>query len=228
MRVSSIVQKLSPVVLTLFLAGCGSGQSNNKPASEPAAESATGESEAASKAEEAKAEKEEPEAAEEPAKIATAIRSPKDIITAPDTVFMFSFNASEPFQKADKECAEKSKDDPKKMADCMSKARKGFDADGFQFKEGEDGKWWWITHRKKGDRLIAVHRIQFEFGEEKDKTITIKPTGKDKGSSPMARVPKEMQFEVPNDSEIVVDDPKHGKLVYQAKIGIVGDQPPQR
>jgi cytoskeletal protein RodZ len=148
------------------------------------------------------------------------LRSAKDIITRQDVLFVFSFTASEPHQVAEKKCAEKSGDDPKKKADCMSKAGQSFDGDGMAFTE-VDGKWWWLTVRRKGTGLVTLHKVEIDFGDDGEKQITIKPHGPDKGTKP-GGLPKELVIEVPSESEIAVTDPKQGRLVYEAKMGLMG------
>ena len=151
-----------------------------------------------------------------------ATRTPTDILTAPDVVFLFSFNDSEPKAAAETKCTKKAGDNAKKMNECMATERKNFPADGYRFKKDEKGQWWWITVRQKGNRLVALHKIPVELGEETTNTVTLKPTGKDKGSAPM-NPPAKIVFEVPNDYQIAVKDPKAGRLVFQAKVGVVTD-----
>jgi hypothetical protein len=147
-------------------------------------------------------------------------RSALDILTAPDVVFLFSFNDSEPKQAAEEKCNAKAGNNPKKLNECMATARKAFPADGHRFKKDEKGQWWWITVRQSGNRLNALHKIPVEFGEETPTSVTLKPVGKDKGSAPM-NPPSKIVFEVPNDYQIALKDPKAGRLVFQAKIGVV-------
>ncbi len=147
-------------------------------------------------------------------------RTAQDILTAPDVVFLFSFNDSEPKQAAEEKCTKKAGDNPKKMNECMAEERKAFPADGHRFKKDDKGQWWWITVRQSGNRLTSLHKIPIEFGEETATSITLKPTGKDKGSAPM-NPPAKIVFEVPNDYQIALKDPKAGRLVYQAKVGVV-------
>jgi hypothetical protein len=149
-----------------------------------------------------------------------ATRTPTDILTAPDVVFLFSFNDSEPKAAAETKCTKKVGDNAKKMNECMATERKNFPADGYRFKKDEKGQWWWITVRQKGNRLVALHKIPVELGEETTNSVTLKPVGKDKGSSPMSP-PAKIVFEVPNDYQIAVKDPKAGRLVFQAKVGVV-------
>ena len=147
-------------------------------------------------------------------------RTVLDIITAPDVVFLFSFNDSEPKQAAEEKCTKKAGDNAKKMNECMAAERKKFPADGHRFKKDEKDQWWWITVRQNGNRLTALHKIPVEFGDETATSITLKPVGKDKGSAPM-NPPAKVEFEVPNDYQIALKDPKAGRLVFQAKVGVV-------
>jgi hypothetical protein len=149
-------------------------------------------------------------------------RTAQDILTAPDVVYLFSFNDSEPKQVAEEKCTKKAGDNPKKMNECMAGERKKFPADGHRFKKDERDQWWWITVRQTGNRLVALHRIPVEFGEETPTSVTLKPVGKDKGTKPM-NPPAQIVFEVPNDYQIALKDPKAGRLVFQAKVGVVTD-----
>lgn len=149
-------------------------------------------------------------------------RTALDILTAPDVVFLFDFNDSEPKQAAEEKCDKKAANNPKKKNECMAAERKAFPADGHRFKKDEKGQWWWITVRQNGNRLNALHKIPVEFGEETATSITLKPVGKDKGTAPM-NPPAKIVFEVPNDYQIALKDPKAGRLVFQAKVGVVTD-----
>jgi hypothetical protein len=149
-------------------------------------------------------------------------RSAADILTAPDVVFLFSFNDSEPKQVAEEKCDKKAGADAKKKNECMASARKAFPADGHRFKKDEKEQWWWITVRQNGNKLVALHKIPVEIAAETPTSVTLKPVGKDKGSAPMTP-PAQIVFEVPNDYQIALQDPKAGKLVFQAKVGVVSE-----
>jgi hypothetical protein len=148
-------------------------------------------------------------------------RSAQDILTSPDVVFMVSFNDSDVKQAADTKCTASSGNDPKKMNACMAKARKSLDVDGYRFKEA-DGNWWFLALRTQGKAIKTLHKFQIDFGPEKDGSIVIKPKGKDLGSA-AGRIPGPITIEVPNEDQIVLTDPKLGKLVYEAKIGLTSD-----
>lgn len=220
------VSSLCAVTLSILLTAACGGQ---KPAEAPdeKAESSSDASVAeekpdaaktdAAKADEKIADAKKPDAASDGPKPS---RSALDILTAPDVVFLFSFNDSEPKAAAEEKCTKKAGDNPKKLNECMAAERKKFPADGYRFKKDEKEQWWWITVRQTGNRLTALHKIPVEFGEETATSITLKPVGKDKGSAPM-NPPAKVEFEVPNDYQIAIKDPKAGRLVFQAKVGIV-------
>ena len=132
---------------------------------------------------------------------------------------MLSFNDSDVKQAAETKCTASSGNDPKKMNGCMAKARKAIDIDGYQFKE-IGGKWFWMTLRTEGKTLHTLHKFEIEFGPETPGSVTFKPKGKDLGSKP-GKLPGSVTVQVPNDYQISLDDPKLGKLVYEAKIGLL-------
>lgn len=209
----------SLLALGLLVVACGGGKPAQSPeaAGEPSEKADSAAEGKEPKAESAKAEGSKPAAAEEGPK---ATRTPTDILTAPDVVFLFSFNDSDPKQAAEEKCDKKAGDNPKKKNECMAAERKNFPADGHRFKKDEREQWWWITVRQTGNRLVALHKVPVEFVEETPTSVTLKPVGKDKGSSP-TNASSKVVFEVPNDYQIAVQDPKAGRLVFQAKVGVV-------
>jgi hypothetical protein len=218
------------VLLSLVsLLGCGGGgkpaeSAEGEPEAKADAKDATKEGDTDAKSDDAKSGDKDDKKAD--AKPAPADDGPKpsrtaqDILTSPDVVYLFSFNDSEPKQAAEEKCTKKAGDNPKKMNECMAAERKKFPADGHRFKKDERDQWWWITVRQNGNRLVALHKIPVEFGEETPTSVTLKPVGKDKGSAPM-NPPAKIVFEVPNDYQIAIKDPKAGRLVFQAKVGVV-------
>jgi hypothetical protein len=208
------------------LVGCGGGQSAEPEPETPAQseeapppeEPAEPSDEKSEGSDEPKADSEKAEETKEPAKPS---RSPKDILATEGMLFSFSFNDSEAGATAETECSEKSGDDPKKKAACMAKARDKIDHDGMIFKKETDGSWTWTTVRRAGAKITVLHKVAFEFGDEKGNTITLKIKGKDKGTKPKA-YPATVDIET-NDDGIVLNDPNLGKMVYVGKLGQVGD-----
>jgi hypothetical protein len=206
--------------LSLWLlgaSGCG-GADTKKPESAKKSDQAAGESKGGESKQKASAEP-QPEAAAEP----TTKRSPKDIITAPDVVFVLAFAKSEVGEEAQQACAKKAKDERKQKA-CMEKERKKVTSDMVSFAKDKKGKWWWMTARMQGAKLTYLHKVAIEFGEEKADSISIKPLGKDKGKKPWKQVPDKLTISVPDEFSIVLTDPTYGKMVFEAKIGIAGHE----
>jgi hypothetical protein len=145
-------------------------------------------------------------------------RSAQDILTAPDVVFMLSYNDSDVKQAAESKCSASSGTDQKKLKQCMAKARKSLDVDGYRF-EQKGGQWSFLTLHTQGKTIKTLHKFEVDFGPEKDGSITLKPKGKDTGSA-SGRLPGSITIQVPNEYQIVLTDPKLGKLVYEAKIGV--------
>jgi hypothetical protein len=229
MRMHSLVVSLIGLS-ALALPACGGSQ---KPAEEPAAEkSAEPAPEAKKDDTSTEPKKDEPKAdTKSDSKPADSggpevKRTAKDIITAPEVTFMFNFNDSEPKEKAEKTCSAQAGDDAKKMALCMKKESAKFQADGMQFKKDKDGEWTWVTLRRKGSAITILHNIHIDFGEDTPTSVVIKPKGKDTGKQP-GKVPSEVTIEVPNEFEIALKDPTYGRMVYEAKIGIMSSDKAQ-
>ena len=220
MRTYSLVSVLI-AAFGLSLGACGG---SSKPAEEPTATEPAKDDSAEAKPEAA------PEKQDEKPTEPTVTRTAKDIITAPEVTFMFSFNQSEPKEKAEAKCEGEAKSDPKKMALCMKKASAKFEADGIQFKKNDKGgedEWLWITVRRKGSALTTLHKIPVTFADDKATSVTLKPTGKDTGTKPMTP-PSEVLVEVPNEFSLVLKDPQFGRMVYEAKIGITSADKQER
>jgi hypothetical protein len=220
-RIVGMVGLLSCV---LVLSACGGGATPAAEAPEKGAKSSSkGDSSGAEESDEnpkkKAAKKEEPVEDTSPKPTRTA----QDIITAPDVSFVLSFTNSEVGEKAEESCSKKSKDNPKKKNQCMAKERKEIVADIHSFTKDKDGKWWWtISHMQGSSKLRSLHKIQIEFADDKADSITIKPVGKDRGTKPWGNPPGKVVISVPNEFSIELKDPTYGKMVYEAKIGIMG------
>lgn len=221
MRIHSLLASFA-LVSAATLVGCGGSQPK---AEEPSAEKTETKAEPKEEAAKDEPKKDEAKSDSKPAESSgpEVKRTAKDIITAPEVTFMFSFNDSEPKEKAEKECSAQAGEDAKKMALCMKKASGKFEADGMQFKKDDKGEWVWITLRRKGSSISILHKIHIDFGDDKPTSVVIKPSGKDTGKTP-GKFPSEVTVEVPNEFQIQLKDPTYGRMVYEAKIGIMSDE----
>jgi hypothetical protein len=220
---------LASIALTAlaFTACGGSTPPAESPPAEPAAAASAGAGAPAASAA-APAEKPAEPAAAEPGKKPGAApaagapaskRSARDILELKDTVFFLAFEDSDPKKAAEAGCTKSAGKNAKKMSACMAKAREQAD-EGYLFEQEKDGTMYWLVVHRKGNALVNVHKVKFEYGAESDTSVTIKPEGKDTGTKPWKKPPAEIKFEVPTDYRIIVRDPEHGKMVYEAKSGI--------
>lgn len=211
---------LNPYLLVALLFGIAACGGSQPPAEEPEAESAAEPSAAEPARPEPKTEvAEKPKPAPE-----REMPKPKEILTAPDVVFMFSMNGSDLLKEAEERCDKLSKGDAKKRASCLTKERGEVEAHGFQFlKEGET--WYWLTVRRRGGTLTNLHKIPIEFVDQRSNSIGLKPIGRDEGTQRGRGAPGDTTVEIPNEYQIVIMDPKRGKMVYEAKLGLIGEQP---
>lgn len=222
------MKTLLPSVVGLILGCCVFGCSS-APESPPASPPAATPSKAAanpSAAPPAAVDSAEP-AAEEPAPapqstsggdgLRKASRPPAVLITNPTALYVFNFAESEVGQAAKEKC-EAAGGERSEIAACLQKARDKVPVESLRFKK-KGTEYWWITLNRYKGNLLKWHIIQFQVGEETSDRVTLKPMGKDKGIAPMARIPRTLEIELPNDYSIVVNDAEFGKMVYDAKIG---------
>jgi hypothetical protein len=124
---------------------------------------------------------------------------------------------------AEEQCDKRAKDNPKKRAECMTKEKNKISTDGMVFSQ-EKNRWYWSTVRRKGKTLVYLHKVPVEFEKETATTVVLKPVGKDEGTMRGRGAPGETEVEVPNDYQMILQDPKHGKMVFEAKVGLLGEQ----
>jgi hypothetical protein len=149
-----------------------------------------------------------------------ASRPPAELITGPNLVYVFNFKESEVGLAAKKQCAEEN-DDPGALGACLQKARGKVPVELIRFIKEPNGELWWVTYNRYKGNLLKWHRVQFQPGEQSDDRVTLNLIGKDKGIAPMARVPRHLEIELPNDYSILVKDPENGTMLYDAKIGMM-------
>ena len=211
--------------LSMCVAACGG---SSKPAEEPSSSSSSEgkdaeagaekpESEAPAKSESKEAKKEEPKEESSEPKVT---RTAKDILTAPDVLFMFSWTSSDVKEKAEKQCDGEGSSNPKKRAACLDREKKKVDFDGIGFKQ-EKGRWYWLVIKRKGKTLVNLHKVPVEFVKDEEHSVVLKPAGKDEGTARGGAL-TETKVSVPNEYQIEIDDPSLGKVVYEAKIGLTG------
>jgi hypothetical protein len=147
-------------------------------------------------------------------------QKPQEIIGATDVIFLLAFDNSDAGKAADKKCSAVPGQEPSQVAACIEAARDKIQANAVRFTRDVSKNWWFSSMQKKGNNLVILHKVMFDFGDETDRSIVIKLKGKDQGVTPWALLPKEVRVEVLNDFTIALLDPQLGKLLYEAKVGI--------
>src|SRR5262245_51046796 len=189
------------------LVGCGGAETPS--AKSPDAEKAP---RAKSEEEPKKTAKAEAKGPDEPAEadpradgLRKASRPPADLITGPNLIYMFNFKESALGKAAQETCSEKAADSPKEMAACMEKARSKAQVESVRFVKAKSGEHWFITYNRYKGNLLKWHKVQYQAGEETADSITLNLIGKDEGIAPMAKVPRSISIDLPNDYSIVLN-----------------------
>lgn len=135
---------------------------------------------------------------------------------------MIRYDDSAPKQAADTACA-KAGDDPDARSQCLEKERSRFIADVLRFHKEDKGTTLTI-YRRQGNTLQEVSKSVVELGEQTPERVTLKVKS-DKGTRPLFVGKKALTISSSADStsNIELDDPRFGKLIYEARIGLVDD-----
>jgi hypothetical protein len=161
-----------------------------------------------------------PTAAPEPEK-PTRTQKPIAMLTARDAAFLVDYANSAAKQKAQAACETESKGDAEKQGACLTKAREKFQPDVLRFRRDSETKTSLIVYKRNGATLKEIWIGGVELSEPSDDTVKVKFVGSQKGARPLWRGKAEVTISVPNEYSIEVDDSEHGKLRYDAKIGLV-------
>jgi hypothetical protein len=220
---------MSALVLAAASIGCGSATTPAAEAPAPAPAPAAPESEATPSEPDDAPAAASPEAATDQAVDPRAdglrkpSRPPADLITGPNLLYVFNFSDSAVGQSAKSECSERAGESPKELAACLEKARSKVPVESVRFVKESSGELWFITYNRYKGNLLKWHKVKFQVGKESTDRVTLNLLGKDRGIAPMASVPRSVDVELPNDYTIVVHDREHGRMSYDAKIGMMDD-----
>jgi hypothetical protein len=146
-------------------------------------------------------------------------QKPLDILTARDAAFQIDYANSEAKTKAAERCEKEAKGDAEKQGACIAKARDAFMADVLRFKKESETRTLFVVYKRAGSVLREVSTGPVTL-EEQGETVKLKFLST-KGARPLWTGAKEASIKVPNDYSIELDDPTHGHLRYDAKIGLV-------
>jgi len=150
------------------------------------------------------------------------IRSPVDILTAPDVAFLIDERGSGLRAIFEVECDKSVKpDDTEAKARCVDKARDKFQPDVLRFRKDEQGKVTLSIYKRLGGTLKEAYVASVVFSEETPEGVKVAISGREQGQRPLFKSGN-FVVRVPNDYSITLEDPKFGELSYDAKVGLVG------
>jgi hypothetical protein len=132
---------------------------------------------------------------------------------------MFNFKESAVGKAAQERCSDQAGDSPREMAACMEKARSKVPFESVRFVKAGTGQNFFIVYNRYKGNLLKWNKVQYLPGEETADSITLNLFGKDEGIAPMAKVPRSISIDLPNDYTIVLNHPDHGAMYFDAKIG---------
>lgn len=226
------VLRNSALVLGFVALGCaGASPPPSAPASSPSAAIAAAEPPSASDAAPtARAGEPVAQSAPEPSPkpvdeprdgLRKASRPPIELLTGNNVVYVFNFSGSKVGESAKERCQSEHEGDPGAARECLTKERDKLAVESVRFVKDPSGQYFWVTYNRYKGNLLKWHRIQFSPGKADADSITLNLIGKDKGVAPMPKVPASLSIELPNDYSIIVSDPEHGAMLYDAKIGLM-------
>jgi len=96
-------------------------------------------------------------------------------------------------------------------------------ADVLRFKKDAQDKFWFITYRRRGSTLVVLHKTPVTLSNDGEAGVKVEILGDDKAPRLLFPRKRTFTFRVPNDYSIEVDEPRYGKLVYDAKLDLVAN-----
>lgn len=143
-------------------------------------------------------------------------KKPTEVVTG--ATFAFSLEGSPDAKKMHTEaCEKKSKKDEKKLEACMKDVEASAGAEGVRFEKDDKGDLWWVSFGQEKGKEVVFNKVKVKVASEADDKLVLTPEGKDEGKKPMKPLPAEVVVEVPDESTVVMSDPKKGKLVFKKK-----------
>lgn len=147
---------------------------------------------------------------------------PRDVLVSDGVAFLLDDPGSGLKDALTERCRQQAtQDDPAKLAACRAEARDEFAADVLVFKNQPDGAIRWIVYQRSGTVLKEVHSAEVELVGETATSFKLRSRG-GQGTRPLYAGRGDVPVQMPSRHELVIDDPKYGRLVYRAKFGLVG------
>jgi hypothetical protein len=214
-------QFISCLACTVAL-GCGGATQAQAPApAAPAAGSASTKSTASAQAKEQPSTSASSQSSEIPPEApadAVITRSVADRVFAPRIAYMVNYPVSGAKDIADHKCSVKFPE-PEAKASCMDKERNRFTADVLVFEKSDEGQWLTI-YKRSGNALAQLSKSKLGLGDDTPQRLVVKVES-EKGWRPLFAGKKEFSVNLHDEYSVELDDPQYGRLVYDARIGLI-------
>lgn len=132
---------------------------------------------------------------------------------------MLNYGASPAKEKMTQACTAKTKEDAAALAACVEKERGKLVSDVLVFEKGEKGTTWRI-YKRAGSQLTEIAVAQVEVGTDTPEKVELKIKS-ETGPRQLFAGKKQVVILSESDSSIALDDPQFGKLVYEARVGLM-------
>jgi hypothetical protein len=144
------------------------------------------------------------------------------VLTARDVAFLVDDSGSGLREVGRVECEKTVKaDDPALLNSCITSAREKFQPDVLRFESDEKGNVVLSIYKRTGTALKEVYVASVVFSEETPEAVKLTVRGREQGQRPLFKAGTSL-VSVPNEYSLELEDMKYGRLVYNAKIGLVG------
>ncbi len=149
---------------------------------------------------------------------AVITRSVSDRVFAPRIAYMVNYPVSGAKDVADHKCSVKFPA-PEAKANCMEKERGKFTADVLVFEKSDEGQWLTI-YKRNGNALAQMSKSKLALGEDTTENMEVKIES-EKGWRPLFAGKKQFSVHFRDEYSVELDEPQYGKLVYDARIGLI-------
>jgi hypothetical protein len=133
--------------------------------------------------------------------------------------YMLNYGISPAKEKVTQACSKKAGEDAAALAACVEKERSKLVSDVLVFEKGDKGSTWRI-YKRAGSQLTEVAVAQVEVGADTAEKVELKIKS-ETGSRQLFAGKKQVVILSESDSSIALDDPQLGKLVYEARVGLM-------
>jgi hypothetical protein len=141
-----------------------------------------------------------------------------DRVFAPRMAYSLNYPLSGAKDMAEQKCSAKFPA-PEAKAACLDKERGKLSADVLVFEKDDKGQWVSI-YKRSGNALSQMSKSKVALGEDTTENLSVKVEN-DNGWRPLFAGKKRFDVRMRDEYSIELDEPQFGRLVYEARIGMI-------